>query len=210
MAKQTINVGTSANDGTGDPLRDAFIKTNDNFTELYNKSVGIHAVIPLVSGDSVVPTNNGTALTTSALISNRLYAIPFISNQSFTTSGFYINCSSLQAASLARILVFSDLNGKPDQKLFESSNLDLSTTGIKTATTSFSIVAGTTYWLCVHAFGTAALTHLNVPSLYPLRASGNQLSTFIYGSPTFGSVPTTFPFTNYSSSVAPMVAITKA
>lgn len=37
MAKQTINIGTVANDGTGDALRDAFDKTNDNFTELYDR-----------------------------------------------------------------------------------------------------------------------------------------------------------------------------
>ena len=36
MAKQTINIGSSANDGTGDQLRTAFDKTNDNFIELYN------------------------------------------------------------------------------------------------------------------------------------------------------------------------------
>lgn len=36
MAKQTINVGTSPNDRSGDPLRVAFTKANDNFTELYN------------------------------------------------------------------------------------------------------------------------------------------------------------------------------
>ena len=35
MAKQIINIGASANDGTGDPLRNAFDKTNDNFNELY-------------------------------------------------------------------------------------------------------------------------------------------------------------------------------
>jgi hypothetical protein len=35
MAKQTINIGTVANDGTGDPLRTAFDKVNDNFTEVY-------------------------------------------------------------------------------------------------------------------------------------------------------------------------------
>ena len=35
MAKQTINIGAVANDGTGDPLRTAFDKANDNFTELY-------------------------------------------------------------------------------------------------------------------------------------------------------------------------------
>jgi hypothetical protein len=36
MAKQTINIGTTANDGTGDPLRTAFTKVNDNFTEVYD------------------------------------------------------------------------------------------------------------------------------------------------------------------------------
>ena len=40
MAKQTINIGTTANDGTGDPIRTAFDKVNDNFTELYNDDAG--------------------------------------------------------------------------------------------------------------------------------------------------------------------------
>ena len=40
MGKQTINIGTTANDGTGDPLRTAFDKVNDNFTELYNDDAG--------------------------------------------------------------------------------------------------------------------------------------------------------------------------
>jgi len=35
MAKQIINIGASANDGNGDPLRNAFDKVNDNFNELY-------------------------------------------------------------------------------------------------------------------------------------------------------------------------------
>jgi len=36
MAKQTINIGASANDGTGDQLRTAFDKINDNFDESYS------------------------------------------------------------------------------------------------------------------------------------------------------------------------------
>lgn len=35
MAQQTIGIGNAANDGTGDPLRTAFDKANDNFDELY-------------------------------------------------------------------------------------------------------------------------------------------------------------------------------
>ena len=35
MAQQSLNIGTNANDGTGDNLRAAMIKVNENFTELY-------------------------------------------------------------------------------------------------------------------------------------------------------------------------------
>ena len=40
MAKQTLNRGTPANDGTGDSLRVAAQKINENFTELYAKFGG--------------------------------------------------------------------------------------------------------------------------------------------------------------------------
>ncbi len=36
MAREIINVGNAPNDGTGDLLRDAFIKVNNNFGELYS------------------------------------------------------------------------------------------------------------------------------------------------------------------------------
>lgn len=39
MAQQVINVGNTPNDGTGDPLRTAYIKCNQNFSELYNTSI---------------------------------------------------------------------------------------------------------------------------------------------------------------------------
>ena len=41
MAKQTINIGSAANDGTGSTLREAFDITNDNFTELYGGTGGL-------------------------------------------------------------------------------------------------------------------------------------------------------------------------
>jgi hypothetical protein len=35
MTQTVINVGSTANDGTGDTLRGAFANTNNNFTEVY-------------------------------------------------------------------------------------------------------------------------------------------------------------------------------
>lgn len=37
MARQVINVGAVPNDGTGDPIRTAYIKCNNNFGELYSR-----------------------------------------------------------------------------------------------------------------------------------------------------------------------------
>ena len=36
MARQTLDIGTNANDGTGDTLRSGGEKINDNFNELYS------------------------------------------------------------------------------------------------------------------------------------------------------------------------------
>ena len=52
MAKQTLNIGTNANDGTGDKLRDAMIKVNENFTEIYT-SPGISSDAILISGNEI-------------------------------------------------------------------------------------------------------------------------------------------------------------
>ncbi|MFC0305283.1 SGNH/GDSL hydrolase family protein [Rhizorhabdus histidinilytica] len=60
MAKQTINIGAAANDGTGDNLRAAFGKTNSNFDELYAADAALGAQIGqinkpihlMVEGDS--------------------------------------------------------------------------------------------------------------------------------------------------------------
>lgn len=45
MAKQTVNLGTAANDGTGDPLRTAFDKVNDNFDEVYGNNFVTNAML---------------------------------------------------------------------------------------------------------------------------------------------------------------------
>lgn len=71
MARQAINIGSSANDGTGDPLRTAFDKINDNFVELYgtdndintldaNLDVRTHAITTGVTNGNITVTPNGT------------------------------------------------------------------------------------------------------------------------------------------------------
>lgn len=53
MTRQVINRGTTANDGTGDTLRAAALKIEQNFQEIYSKLGGDSTVLmPLVSFDS--------------------------------------------------------------------------------------------------------------------------------------------------------------
>ena len=40
MAREEINIGGQANDGTGDSVREAFDKVNSNFTEIYAAGIG--------------------------------------------------------------------------------------------------------------------------------------------------------------------------
>ena len=56
MAKLTVNIGTSANDRTGDNLRTAFNKINTNFTELYT-ALGLDADTTLNLGNFVFEGN---------------------------------------------------------------------------------------------------------------------------------------------------------
>ncbi|RWP84901.1 MAG: hypothetical protein EOR12_27100 [Mesorhizobium sp.] len=50
MAQQTINIGSAPNDGTGDTLRAAYDKANDNFTELYDADTAQVADIAALDG----------------------------------------------------------------------------------------------------------------------------------------------------------------
>ena len=58
MAQQTINIGSAANDGTGDPLRTAFDKVNDNFTELYGVTAPGTGNNVAISGNSIISENS--------------------------------------------------------------------------------------------------------------------------------------------------------
>jgi hypothetical protein len=62
MTQQTINVGVTANDGTGDGLRTAYIKCNDNFNELYNSTVTPTAI---TNGTSNIAVANNANVTIS-------------------------------------------------------------------------------------------------------------------------------------------------
>jgi hypothetical protein len=74
MVRQIISTGTTANDGTGDTLRDAGVKINANFTELYTFMPG---------GSIQSITDSSTSMDSSTLYIFNLASTPTI-NSSFT------------------------------------------------------------------------------------------------------------------------------
>ena len=61
MAQLVLNVGENANDGTGDTLRDAMIKVNTNFTDIYG-SPGFDLTTIQVTGNEIRATRTNDDL----------------------------------------------------------------------------------------------------------------------------------------------------
>ena len=174
---------------------------------------GIHGAMIRSGSATTYIVNSLTSYSATSTTNLRLAAVPFIPIKTFTTASFYINVGTSQVAAIARILIYSELNGLPDQKLYESANLDLSSSGIKTATTSFTFTAGTTYFVCTHTQGTAGVTHIPATSLMPISIGGISTPTTFFSSTVswaIGSAPTTFGSVNSLNGAAILVGITSA
>ena len=82
MARQNINIGSSANDGTGDPLRTAFDKINDNFIELYGSDNDINTLDANLNTNNFAittgVTNGDITLTPNGTGSIKLGAMKFV------------------------------------------------------------------------------------------------------------------------------------
>ena len=151
---------------------------------------GTHIVVNPQSGVyySTAPFTQTSVMTLSA---NTYCLAPFTPKNNLNVNELRIEVTTAIAAGLATILIFSDLNGLPRTKLLESTNLDCSTTGMKTFTTTFSFVAGTTYWL--GASSNAAIGFRSNGNSFALQhhASSTAVNPQYAKSATFGSVPST-------------------
>lgn len=78
MAKQIINIGSVANDGTGDNLRVAGDKINDNFTELYDIAQAAGGAVNFAATSFSPVTYTGSeSITSKALVFANKASTPF-------------------------------------------------------------------------------------------------------------------------------------
>lgn len=116
----------------------------------------------------------GASLTNTALTNNRLTLSPAIFANPFEMESFAINVSTAVADSLVRICIYDDLNGVPRNLLYQSVDLDCSTTGIKEVVTSYNFLVGVTYWIGVHAKANPSVGHVPITSTYAFSGQINQ------------------------------------
>ena len=108
MSKQTVDIGSSANDGTGDSIRNGGDKINDNFTELYNA----------LGNGTTIAANTGTLASNAYLISSyqsntqitsRLNTYALVANVASLAALANTNSAIKQRAQVANVVTLAAL-----------------------------------------------------------------------------------------------------
>ena len=142
----------------------------------------------IVANLNVTNTTNGTLILSA-----------FTPAYNLTVSELVMQVTTLLAGGLIKTVIYSDLDGVPNTKLFESATATTDTIGLKTITGfSFTFNAGTTYWISIIANGTIGVRALNpgATNIAPLIA--NSSSTQFYQS-WFISTPFASPATTLTT-----------
>lgn len=151
---------------------------------------GVHALTAPFSGKSYMPMVSFGSLTANATTANLIRLYPFIPARDITISSTSLNVSTFGAGVNTRILVYNDLNGLPNNKIIESTDLSCATNGVKTFATTYTFTAGTVYWVGNYSSGVFSLNHIPTANLIMMHnlVAGNTYTGITY-SYAFGSAP---------------------
>jgi len=125
MAYQSIGLGTTEGDGTGDTLRLGGDKVNDNFVEIYTLLGTGSALTSGISATSSVVTLAGPSITGVASFADGSVSAPSITNTGDTNTGIYFG-----AADTVNVTTGGT-------KRIDIDSSGLSVTGTVVATTAF-------------------------------------------------------------------------
>jgi hypothetical protein len=170
---------------------------------------GIHTMVQPESGRSTFPSVINATLTTAAVVANRIYLIPYIPNNTVTSQSLYINVSTLAVLTAGKIVIYSNNNGVPDALLYQSTDLDTATLGIKTVTASLTFNAGTTYFIGFWCNGNPSVSQITTSSQAIIGLTGTTLTTYasFFKGLAYGSAPNPFGVFSVTNGNVPFVGI---
>jgi hypothetical protein len=173
MAQQIINVGSAPNDGDGDPLRTAFIKTNDNFTELYGGN--IPAGNSIANGNSNVEINSSDGNVGISVDSNAnvgLFTPDGLEVTGNVTGNYFIGNGS-QLTGLTSLATTSIANGNSNVAI-ETSGGNVGITVRANANIALFTVAGMSVIGSIAANGSVGTAGI-------MSATGNIIGNYFIG-----------------------------
>ena len=153
---------------------------------------GVHVLTKPVTGRTYnVRTDSVTATANTAIVPNIIYLSPFVPANTLTVSAFQLNITVVGVGN-ARFLVYSDLNGVPNNLLLESDNQTCAALGLKTYNppSNFTFTAGTVYWLGIYSSIGCTISSINAGQLIPISSAVfTGAYTVLNVGATFGSAP---------------------
>ena len=138
MAKSIIGVGSIANDGTGDTLRAAGLKINDNFSEIYN-AIGNGTAVTLTATPAELNILDGATLTVTEL--NYVDGVT-----SAIQTQLNAKAASSSLATVATSGAYSDLSGTPTIPTASSLSVDdlITLSGVAEGSVNLGTFTGST------------------------------------------------------------------
>lgn len=120
MSQEIINIGTLPNDGEGDPLRVAFAKINNNFTQLFSTSA-LTANSYTVGGTPAVIFETPASTFTQGLFQVRTTDLGTPDSQSITISAQINNDSSAVKFTAYGTTFFGNALSRYDMDVFNGN-----------------------------------------------------------------------------------------
>ena len=182
MAKQSIGLGSSANDGSGDTIRAGGDKVNDNFTEVYN-ALGDGTTIAANTGTLV---SNSYAIATYAAnsaINTRLNLYAKVANVASLAALANTNSAIAQRAQVANVVSLAALANNNTRLALINTNLVQTNNAIRTLVSDRTQVSNV---FSVFSSGKSYSTVPNYGAAVTYDISANASVAYIVSNMGFG------------------------
>lgn len=132
----------------------------------------------IISGQYYDNSFQGSASSTLAAVANRIDMAPYYSSDTYTINQIGVATTTAIAGSLIKIVIYTTLNGWPDQLLLETTDIDASSIGFVGTSVNFTFNSGVQYWVGVRTSSTSTLRTIAVASAVNLGILTNNAVSY--------------------------------